>query len=105
MERIVSLLGLAFLPVFCGGVSEETGVARLLQGTIGTELSFNEARIAYVEGGAAAIADGCWCYWIDPYDNVCCVNGNARVIYRKGNGVWADAPIRAAFADIYEIAE
>lgn len=105
MKSIVSLLGLAFLTVSCGGVSEETGGARLLQGTIGTDLPFNKVRIAHVESGAAAIADGCWCYWIDPYDNVCCVNGNAKAIYRMNNGVWADAPIRAAFADIYEIAE
>lgn len=105
MKKILLLLSFTILMTACGEVSEKTRITKLLKEKIGTELPFKEVRIAHVEGGIAAIVDKHWCYWIDENDKIYCVNGSAKTIYKKKNGTCEDAPIKAWFADIDEIAE
>lgn len=105
MKKIILFLSLAILMIACGEVSEKTRITKLLKEKIGTELPFHEVRIAHVEDGIAAIVDKHWCYWIDENDKIYCVNGSAKTIYKKRNGTCEDAPIKAGFADIDEIAE
>lgn len=105
MKKVILIFSLAILVMACGGNSEKKRITKLLKEKIGTELPFNEVRIASVENGTAVIVDKFWCYWIDQNNEIYCVNGSSKTIYKKKNGTCKDAPIKAYYSEIDKIAK
>ena len=106
MKKYLTTLFCVFL-LFCSCRSDtnKEQVTKLLKEKIGTELPFKEVRIASIENGTAVIVDKFWCYWIDQNNEIYCVNGTSKTIYKQKNGTCKDAPIKATYLDIDKIAK
>lgn len=105
MKRILLTLCFLTLTTSCESDPEKEKVIKLLKVKKGSELAFNEVRIAKIENGTGVIVDGGWCYWIDKKDKVFCVNGASITIYNANNPECENAPIKAMFSDIEKIAK
>lgn len=99
---IKNLLALCFLisMTSCESNPEKEKATKLLKAKIGSELPFNEVKIAKIENGTGVIVDRNWCYWIDENDKIYCVNGTSITIYNVNNPECENAPIKAMFSDI-----
>lgn len=107
MKRILLSFCFFTLIISCESNPEKEKVTKLLKAKIGNKIPFNEVKIAKIENGIGVIVDGNWCYWIDENDKIYCVNGSSKMIYNANNhnSECEDAPIKAMFSDIEEIAK
>lgn len=105
MKKLFTFLTLIILFTSCNSNPEKDKVTELLKEKIGTQLPFNEVKIASIENGTAVIVDGSWCYWIDANNKIFCVNGSSKSIYNVNNPKCENAPIKAMFSDIEKIAK
>ncbi|NBX78959.1 MAG: hypothetical protein EBQ94_01020 [Flavobacteriales bacterium] len=103
-KRILIYFSLIFLLFSCGN-NEKERVTELLKEKIGTQLPFNDVKIAEIENGTAVIVDNDWCFWIDSDDKIYCVNGSSRSVYRVNNPECELAPIKAMYLDIEKLAK
>lgn len=105
MKRILLTLCFLTLITSCESNLEKEKATELLKAKIGTEIPFNEVKVAKIENGIGVIIDGNWCYWIDENNKIYCVNGASKTIYNVNNPECEDAPIKAMFSDIEKIAK
>jgi hypothetical protein len=105
MKKYLSIIFLCLFFCSCESGNNKEQITRLLKEKIGTELPFKEVRIAPIENGTAVIVDKFGCYWIDKNNEIYCVNGTSKTIYKQKNGTCKDAPIKATYSDINKIAK
>ncbi len=108
MKRFILGILILLSLVSCESLADKGRCIRLLrdESNLRYALPCESFKIGRIEGGTAVIVDNYWCFWIDDNDQVYCVNGHSKTVFKAYNTTLCkDAPINATFSDIEKIVE